>query len=286
MKGILLAGGTGSRLYPMTKAVNKHLLPVYDKPMIYYPLSTLMMSGIREILIISTDSGVRTFKNLLGAGEELGLSLEYAVQPKPQGIAQAFIIAEQFLGNSSVSLILGDNIIYANDLHDLLLNSTKLEKGAIVFGYPVKDPERYGVIEFDSAGNPIGLREKPKVPPSNYAVPGMYFYDNEVVNIAKKIKPSLRGELEITSVNQVYLEQNNLKVEKLGRGVAWLDAGTPESLLDASQFVATIEERQGLKIACVEEIAWRMGFIDSQGLRGLADKVGSGKFADYLLNLI
>jgi glucose-1-phosphate thymidylyltransferase len=287
MKGIILAGGSGTRLYPITKGVSKQLLPVYDKPMIYYPLSVLMLAGIKEILIISTPEDLPNFMKLLGSGEDLGIKLFYKEQPSPDGLAQAFIIGEDFIGSDSVSLVLGDNIFYGYGFSETLRNAKNnvLEGKSTVFGYYVNDPERYGVAEFDSEGNVISIEEKPDKPASNFAVVGLYFYTNEVVQIAKKIKPSHRGELEITSINQEYLKQQNLKVELLGRGFAWLDTGTHDSLMEAGQFIETIEKRQGLKVACLEEIAYRMNYISSNQLKMLAEPLKKNGYGQYLLKL-
>ena len=287
MKGIILAGGSGTRLYPITKGVSKQLLPVYDKPMIYYPLSVLMLAGIQEILIISTPEDLPNFKKLLDDGQEIGLQLSYAAQPSPDGLAQAFIIGEDFIGTDDVCLVLGDNIFYGYGFSETLRNARKnVTKGkSTVFGYYVNDPERYGVAEFDSDGIVTSIEEKPINPKSNYAVVGLYFYTNEVVQIAKQIKPSHRGELEITSVNQEYLKQQNLKVELLGRGFAWLDTGTHDSLMQAGQFMETIEKRQGLKVACLEEIAFRMNYINKEQLKQLAKPLKKNGYGKYLLNL-
>lgn len=285
MKGIILAGGSGTRLYPITQSISKQIIPVYDKPMIYYPLSVLMLAGIREILIISTPKDIHLYEDLLHDGSQLGIKLTYAIQPSPDGLAQAFIIGEKFIGNDSVCLVLGDNIFYGYGFGKTLLDTAQLKDGAVVFGYFVKDPERYGVVEFDTKGNALSLEEKPTNPKSNYAVTGLYFYSNDVVAKAKGLKPSPRGELEITDLNRLYLNENRLKVELMGRGMAWLDTGTHESLLQASNFIYTIEERQGLKVSCIEEIAYNRGFITKEQLLKLAEPLKKNQYGEYLIKI-
>ena len=286
MKGIILAGGKGTRLYPMTKAVSKQLLPIYDKPLIYYPLSILMLASIRDILIISTPQDINDYKDLLEDGSKIGLHIEYAVQKEANGLAEAFIIGEKFIDSDSVCLILGDNVFYGPDMTRILKESISKNSGALIFGYPVKDPRQFGVVEFDEDGKVISLEEKPNKPRSNYAVPGLYFYDNGVVDIAKRIKPSFRGELEITSINNEYLAQGKLFVTKMGRGMTWLDTGSPEGMLQASEFVKTIQERQGFYISCIEEIAWRRGFINDVQLEKLGKELEMTEYGKYLLSLL
>jgi glucose-1-phosphate thymidylyltransferase len=285
-KGIVLAGGAGTRLHPATSVVSKQLLPVYDKPMIYYPLSVLMLAGIREVLIISTPQDTPRFQQLLGNGMQWGINISYAVQPSPDGLAQAFIIAEEFIGNAPCALVLGDNIFYGHDFHKLLINADQRKGGATVFSYHVQDPERYGVAEFDQTGKVLSLEEKPKAPKSSFAVTGLYFYDDQVVGLAKTLKPSARGELEITDLNRLYLDKNELHVEAMGRGFAWLDTGTHDSLLEAGQFIATLEHRQGLKVACPEEISFRKGWIDRTQLTALAQPVSKNGYGKYLLRIL
>jgi len=286
VKGIILAGGSGTRLYPITKSISKQIIPVYDKPMIYYPLSVLILAGIREILIISTPKDIHLYEDLLGDGSQLGLKLAYKIQPAPDGLAQAFILGDGFIGNDNVCLVLGDNIFYGYGFGATLLETAKLEDGAVVFGYWVKDPERYGVVEFDDKGNVIGIEEKPANPKSNFAVTGLYFYSNDVITKAKSLKPSARGELEITDLNKVYLQEGRLKVQLLGRGFAWLDTGTHDSLLQASNYIATIEARQGLKVSCIEEIAYNRRFISKEQLLLLADEYKKNPYGDYLRSLV
>lgn len=285
MKGIILAGGAGTRLYPITRSISKQIIPVYDKPMIYYPLSVLMLAGIREILIISTPTDIGLYESLFGDGSQLGMKISYKIQPSPDGLAQAFILGDEFIGDDNVCLILGDNIFYGYNFRSVLEEAAKLEDGSTVFGYYVNDPERYGVVEFDETGKVISIEEKPEVPKSNYAVTGLYFYSNDVVQKAKNLKPSKRGELEITDLNRLYLEEDRLNVKLLGRGFAWLDTGTHDSLLQASNFIATIEQRQGLKVSCIEEIAYKKGFISKEQLLELAKPLSKNQYGEYLINL-
>lgn len=286
MKGIILAGGSGTRLYPLTKAVSKQIMPVYDKPMIYYPLSTLMLAGIQDILVISTERDIPVFQQLLGDGRQIGLRISYKIQKEPRGLAEAFIIGEDFIGTDRVALVLGDNIFYGQSFSTILQNVAAREVGATIFGYYVNDPREYGVVEFDNDWNAVSIVEKPENPKSNYAVPGLYFYDNSVIELAKNVKPSLRGELEITSINNEYLKRGLLKVQPLGRGFAWLDTGNPDTLIEAANFIATIQKRQGLYISCIEEIAYKKGFIDSEQLEKLANELIKTPYGQYLNNLI
>jgi len=285
-KGIILAGGAGTRLYPVTKVVSKQLLPIYDKPMIYYPLSVLMLSGIRDFLVISTPGDLPRFQDLLGDGAQWGIGISYAAQPRPEGLAQAFLIGKEFIGNDHTCLILGDNIFYGHGFQQILRRATQITDGAMIFGYWVRDPERYGVVEFDSSGNVLSIEEKPKAPKSNFAVPGLYFFDRQVVEIAAGLRPSARGELEIADVINTYLSKGTLRVEILGRGFAWLDTGTHDSLLEAGTFVETIEKRQGLKVACVEEVAYRLGYIDAEKLESLAEPMMNNGYGQYLIRLL
>ena len=286
MKGIILAGGKGTRLYPMTTSVSKQILPIYDKPMIYYPLSVLLLSGIREILIISTPRDIKLYEELLGNGTKLGIKIEYKIQEKASGIGEAFLLGEEFIGNDNVCLVLGDNIFFGQAFKDILNKAMNIKEGGYVFAYPIENPKEFGVVEFDSEGNVLSLEEKPEKPKSNYAIPGLYFYDNKVIEIAKKLKPSKRGELEITDINREYLNRKQLKVLQLGRGFAWLDTGTPSGMLNASNFVATVQERQGFYIACIEEIAWRQGFIDDEQLEKIGNELSKVDYGKYLLNLL
>ena len=286
MKGIILAGGSGTRLYPLTKSISKQILPVYDKPMIYYPLSVLMLANIKDILIISTPRDISLFESLLGSGKQLGINLKYKIQEKPNGLAEAFLIGEEFIGNDNVALILGDNIFYGSGFTGLLEEVSTLKEGAVIFGYPVKDPKAYGVVEFDETGKAISLEEKPSMPKSNYAIPGLYFYDNTVIEKAKNVKPSARGEIEITSVNEMYLSEGKLNVKNLGRGTAWLDTGTHEALLEAANFVQTVQNRQGLYIACIEEIAYQKGWIGKETVEKLAKPMMKTVYGQYLVDLL
>lgn len=286
MKGIILAGGKGSRLYPITKCISKQLLPVYDKPMIYYPLSVLLLAGITEILIISSQEALDQYESLLGDGKRIGVSIKYKIQKKPRGLAEAFLIGEEFIGDETVCLVLGDNIFFGQDFSIILKKALDNKNGATIFGYPVNDPKAFGVVEFDSSNKVISVEEKPKRPKSNYAVPGLYFYDNKVIEYAKKIKPSIRGELEITTINEEYLKSNMLNVVLMGRGMAWLDTGTPEGMLKASQFVETVQSRQGFYISCIEEIAWRRGFIDDEQLKKLGKELEMTEYGQYILSLL
>jgi glucose-1-phosphate thymidylyltransferase len=286
VKGIILAGGSGTRLYPITHVVSKQLLPVYDKPMIYYPLSTLMMCGIRQVLIISTPEEVHRFEELFGDGSQIGLSLSYAAQPRPEGLAQAFLIGKEFIGGHKCCLVLGDNLFFGHSLPEILQSAVQFDKGGVIFGYYVRDPQRYGVVEFDPSGKVLGIEEKPVKPKSNYAVPGLYFFDQDVTSIASNLKPSARGELEIVDVIKAYLARGDLRVELLGRGFAWLDTGTHESFLEANMFIETIQKRQGLKVACIEEIAWRMGYIDADQVRRLAQPYIKNEYGQYLMEIV